>query len=452
MKCLLFGTGDYYNRYKHWFKNGDVLALLDNSCEKVGTYIDDIMVLSPEDGLNLSYDCIIVLSFYIKEMRKQLIDLGVDEQKIIHFFDLYKVINIKDQYEYKLNKNGKKKILLLSQDLELGGPALALMHMAEILIQNDFQIVFGSMIDGPLRSILEKKGIYTIVDNNLQIGTMSEICWTHQFNQIVCNTINYYRFLSDRKVDIPVTWWLHDALFFYDGVDKSILRKISLINLKVLSVGNVPTSAMHTFFPKLHIDELIYGVEDKKRVLGTRNQVNVRFVTIGYIEPRKGQDIIIRAVKQLPEEIRKKAEFYFIGQDNSYFALNLKKEIKYCPEIHVIGPIERDEIDLQLDLADAMICSSREDPMPTVVAEAMMHGKMCIVSDVIGTAKYITHMQDGLIFKSLNIEELSYYIEWSIKHRVELVDMGKNARVLFQQHFSMKVFEQNVLKYIGQVE
>lgn len=31
MKFLIFGTGDYYERYKKWFPPKDVLALLDNS-------------------------------------------------------------------------------------------------------------------------------------------------------------------------------------------------------------------------------------------------------------------------------------------------------------------------------------------------------------------------------------------------------------------------------------
>lgn len=34
MKFLLFGTGDYYERYKKWFDKEDVLALLDNSDRK----------------------------------------------------------------------------------------------------------------------------------------------------------------------------------------------------------------------------------------------------------------------------------------------------------------------------------------------------------------------------------------------------------------------------------
>ena len=88
MKYLLFGTGDYYERYKKWFDRDKVVALLDNSELKQGTSIDGIQVLSPEQGVVLCYDAIVILSFYVKAMKKQLIELGIDENKIYHFYDL----------------------------------------------------------------------------------------------------------------------------------------------------------------------------------------------------------------------------------------------------------------------------------------------------------------------------------------------------------------------------
>ena len=56
MKFLIFGTGDYYERYKKWFPSKDVLALLDNSEKKQNTQIDGIPVLAPEEGVKLPYD------------------------------------------------------------------------------------------------------------------------------------------------------------------------------------------------------------------------------------------------------------------------------------------------------------------------------------------------------------------------------------------------------------
>ena len=80
MKYLLFGTGDYYNRYKKWFEPEDVLALLDNAPEKQNTLLDGIPVLSPQEGIKLEYDVVIILSFYVKSMKQQLVELGVEEE------------------------------------------------------------------------------------------------------------------------------------------------------------------------------------------------------------------------------------------------------------------------------------------------------------------------------------------------------------------------------------
>ena len=92
LKFLLFGTGDYYERYKKWFAKEDVLALLDNSLVKQNTYLDGNKILSPEEGVQLPYDAIVILSFYVKEMKEQLLRSGVVEEKIYHFYDLHRLL------------------------------------------------------------------------------------------------------------------------------------------------------------------------------------------------------------------------------------------------------------------------------------------------------------------------------------------------------------------------
>ena len=41
----------------------------------------------------------------------------------------------------------------------------------------------------------------------------------------------------------------------------------------------------------------------------------VLFTTIGYIEWRKGQDILIDAIEGIPDKILEECEFLLIGQD-----------------------------------------------------------------------------------------------------------------------------------------
>lgn len=139
MKCLIFGTGEYYNRYKKWLAKEEVVALLDNSSAKQNTFIDGIEVLAPVDGVKFIFDAVIIMSFYVKSMKRQLMELGVQEEKIYHFYDLRKLINVKRNRQKiicygvqreALKAEAGKRFALLSTDLALGGTALALYHMA----------------------------------------------------------------------------------------------------------------------------------------------------------------------------------------------------------------------------------------------------------------------------------------------------------------------------------
>ena len=276
MRYVLFGTGDYYQRFRHWFEAREVVAILDNDINKQGGFIDGRPVISPKDITNLDFDAVVILSFYVTEMKNQLIGLGIDASRIFHFYDLNELFSREEGFENLfsdavpsvnaaaglLHGTDKKRILLLSHDLSLGGPALALFHAATVLKKAGYGIAYASMIDGELRYRLKEERIPVIVDERLQIGTMKQLRWTSYWDLLICNTINYHVFLADRDKNIPVIWWLHDSYFFYEGIDQGRLRAIDRNNLKVLSVGPVPAEAMNSCLPDLTIDDLIYGVSE----------------------------------------------------------------------------------------------------------------------------------------------------------------------------------------------
>lgn len=73
----------------------------------------------------------------------------------------------------------------------------------------------------------------------------------------------------------------------------------------------------------------------------------------------------------------------------------------------MLGTMDRNGIHSILKTAELIIVPSREDPMPTVAAEAMMHSLPCIVSDAAGTARYLTEGRNGWVFEQGNVPELS---------------------------------------------
>lgn len=484
MKLLLFGTGEYYNRFRIWFEKQSVVALIDNSKAKQGHYIDDLLVIQPEDIFQYEFDAIIILSFYVKAMRDQLIDLGVAEEIIYHFFDLNSLIDItsikRKVYTYGVESDdgNDKRILLLSHDLTLGGPAIALYNAARILLKKGYQIVYASMLDGPLRKLLIMGGIPVVIDENLMIATMKDTEWVKKFSLIICNTINFHVFLAKRDTEIPVIWWLHDSHFFYDGVRQEVMDKIVLDNMWIWSVGPIPRKAIKAFRSDFEVENLIYGVADpfrgvekSREVLDeanrsywfdqTKDKCNIRGVgresgkicitIIGYIEHRKGQDILLEAIQNLKPDIRCRAKIFFVGQNTSLLAGKIMESARNIPEIVITGPLDREGIDCILAHSDLLVCPSREDPMPTVVAEAMMHNVPCLISDAVGTTEYIRNGIDGMIFQSENVEQLKKLLEQCIKKQIDLVQMGRNARIVFDNYFSIDAFEERFMYLVDKV-
>ncbi len=452
MRFLLFGTGDYYERFKKWFDKDEVIALLDNSPQKHNTLIDDIKVISPEEGVGLEYDVIIILSFYVKEMRAQLVALGVADNRIFHFFDLHRVIPEEkkcreiqcygfDWKEFEKTKKKGKTIALLSHDLTYGGPALALYHVAEALMHDGWQVVFASMLDGPMRTFLMERDIPVIVDENLQVKNMNDTEWITFFDVVFCNTIGYYAFLSERQKDVPVIWWLHDSPFFYEGVNQIVLNKIEKSDLRVLAVGPVPKHAMLAHRPDFEIDNFLYSVKDVvEHYQDKKESILIRFVTIGYMEWRKGQDILVNAIKLLPQHILEQCEFYFVGQNTSMLAQKVKEDSAKITQINITGVLNREEINRLLESVDILVCPSREDPMPTVAAEAMMHSVPCLVSDATGTASYIEEYKNGLVFQSENVLELAKKLQWCVEHKTDVCNMRAVARKTYEDIYSQDAF------------
>ena len=182
-----------------------------------------------------------------------------------------------------------------------------------------------------------------------------------------------------------------------------------------------------------------------------QTESKIRFVTIGYIEWRKGQDLLIDAINQLPKELSENAEFILIGQNTSLMAKKLMERIVRFNNVKITGTVSREEVHDFLEHSDMLICPSREDPMPTVCAEAMMHRIPCLVSDATGTSAYIKDGNDGLVFESGNVADLKDKIIWCIEHSDRLREMGVRAYEIYARIFSEKAFEGNLLKYVEEM-
>ena len=78
----------------------------------------------------------------------------------------------------------------------------------------------------------------------------------------------------------------------------------------------------------------------------------------------------------------------------------------------------------------------------------MMNEKVCIVSDMTGSADYIIPYENGLICKAGDVDSLVERINWVLDNKQEMKRIGENAYQIYKKHFAMEQFEKNILEIV----
>ena len=462
MKILLFGLGNYYNKYSKWINLEDVVGLIDNDKRKIGTIIDGYRVISPYEVNQVEYDIIVLMSIHEKEMREQLVTLGVDEYRIIKYSEYISSINMSQadisffclpDFLTKLFSNHGKgdSLLLLAHSLEINGATIALISMAYVLKNNGYSLMLGTAFDGALKNNVIKMGIPVVVDPKLIVCSYHEISWVHPFDQIICNTINFATFLIERRKDVSYIWWLHDPEIFVDSLDTSVFKSIDMDGLKVISAGILADDAIRKYRPDIKIYRFLYGVPDIKKVRYEKKNLDkhIKMTTIGYIQHHKGQDVLADAILRLSREEQSLIDFVMVGNIDSEYAERVhEKLVRSNCRLKFISSLNRDAVEKLLEKTDVYICPSRLDTMPVTVAESMRSCVPSIVSDGTGMTEFVEDTVNGFVFSNEDSDMLSEKIRWCIQNKDALPAIGKRARGIYEKYFSMDVFEENLMKIV----
>ena len=175
---------------------------------------------------------------------------------------------------------------------------------------------------------------------------------------------------------------------------------------------------MHSVRPDFDIHQLIYGLPDYAQESFPPYDLAYAggrplFVTVGSFELRKGQDILCQAIRMLPEAVRERAAFLFVGKAADPRMMDAVRELtdEMPRTVFYRKRLSRDEIKSLMQQCACVVCSSRDDPMPTFVTEGLIFGKPAIVSEHTGTAGLITEGVDGFVYRDDDPAQLAAALE-----------------------------------------
>lgn len=193
--------------------------------------------------------------------------------------------------------------------------------------------------------------------------------------------------LNDTTRVVVTSKWMHGA---------AIARGIP--DSKIFMIKNFIPDTYHYFDNKTMARDLL-GISSR-----LKHQYILYFIgSIG--DPRKGFDLFCNAIALLPADLKKEVLVLHLGPvDNSYDAVLENNGIDI---IHLGSFVEEVPQVIAYNAADYLICPSRYDNSPNVIAEAHMCGLPVIASSSTGASDMIIDKNNGMLADVENADEFS---------------------------------------------
>lgn len=352
-------------------------------------------------------------------------------------------------YDTFAPKDSKSSILLFSHEMSLTGAPRALLTLAIALKKNGCYPIIISPYKGDLMTEAQKQGITTIIEPLLELKLQQKdsqlLHFISKFGCVLFNTLdtthfaNYLRQIKTRKMA-----WIHEGATSFNNNPANNIRHNFAILDEIYVVGNYAKSIASQFLgtgKEMHC--LLYGCEDIKDVQKSKPHEKVRILLIGTVDKRKGMHLIQKALKLTKESVLRQIELTIVGEPREKsLAESLKNSNIPC--LKYIGPKTHGEVISIFKNNDILLCPSLDDPMPIVCTEAMMLKKVIIVSDHTGTASFIKDGKNGFVIPADSPQAIADAIEIAINRQKDFSKIGEEARKVYEQNFTMSVFENNI--------
>lgn len=353
---------------------------------------------------------------------------------------------------------GQQHVILMSHELTRTGAPVVLADMARVLVEKGMQVIVFSPSEGPLIRLFNDMGCIVIVQPILLRGRYDaadtldgeDIILPRRLMEraeftVFCTLVLHNVVKCFIDTDYKIYWWLHEASVSFRECRDVLPERLS-DNIHVLAVCEYVEDKFREFdLPGYKGDILNYMVEDTEQQKPDKKDDIVRFVCVGTIDFRKGQDILVDAIKLLPMEYLRRTEFGFVGFKHSpYIVEKVLKLANAFPNVTCYDEMSREEVFALYEDIDCIVSPSRDDPMPVVLTENMRLGNICICSTATGTARYIRDGENGFVFESENAEELAEKIMYIADHIDMLAELKERSRAIYESRFMKERFVENM--------
>lgn len=348
-------------------------------------------------------------------------------------------------------------VMLVSHDLSLSGAPIILKSLASYINgQTNFFMSLFSPCNGELLEDYRALGMLCVVDPLVLQAPNAFRKIIDDHDVIIVNTIVCWQIvLEAKRLGKSVLWLVHEGTFGYElAVQNPGIREA----LKLADIVAFPSNSADERYRKLlrgdNFRVINYGIADcfgaSSMVQDTdptseANSRKLKVLSIGSIERRKGQDVILDSFLDIQNEAVGDIELSFIGRilDEAYYS-KIRSDSQDSPDIFFLGQLPQAAVLEKISEADVVVCASRDETGPIFILEAMMMSK-CVISTPVGLIPdFIREMENGLLFEIDNRTGLSNCLKKLLKDRELASILGGNARKTYAENFKLETYGQRI--------
>ncbi|BBI31793.1 glycosyl transferase [Cohnella abietis] len=256
-------------------------------------------------------------------------------------------------------------------------------------------------------------------------------------------------YLLSRKYRIPYVITLHDVDQYNSLADKGMLKELSRKIIshakKVFVVSNRVKNNIISQLPEQNV-QLLYNTfytEDKQLQGRGRNK---KIVAIASLIERKGIHILLQAFHRIAS-LNKDYELVIIGNGSEMESLiKLTQQLNLQERVTFRGTLRHQEAMEELANASIFCLPSWDEAFGVVYAEAMSYGIPIIGCRGEGIGDLVTHLENGMLVESQNIDELTEALQYLISNVQEAWLIGNRGKEsidnLHPRTFGGKLLEQ----------
>lgn len=458
MDVAIFGTGLFYKNRKSKLnlENDKVAFFLDNRVTEFDAFEDKI-VYHPSFIKKLTFDIILLMSSDSSSMRRQLLRLGVNANQIWDWEHYagergHGKLCVHLPADVARLQSTSRRVLIVTTHMNYNGGSLAAVYAAMALQAKGFDVSLAapSIEEGFLAEVLGQ-GIRIIVMPSAIYWGREESDWLRLYDAVLVNVFQMVRAAITIGKYRHVAWWIHESSEAYGKYYSETRRRfpaetecVPESRTYIMAVSNIAQHSFETYYPGRVDTLMFYGIPDEAADTDSctvEGKERFVFAVIGSVIERKGQSIFLQAVSLLPQALLRRAEFWLVGGvGTDEYSFGIRQEAGKFANVRMVGQLSREGMRQIFPDIDVVVCPSLEDPLPIVITEGWMHGKICIMSGATGQADMTEDGVNGLVCKAGDAQDLADKMAWVLQNQDKLDGIRRKGRETYEKYFSMESF------------